>query len=403
MNLTIDPLNSTTGWSATGDALIAGINDHAQFIANDDTGSLILRFSGTTGNATKTVSPAVDVSAYTELVIQVYSPDFDKGARLYRKFTDFPVTLNLGGANSYYIPLTTALAPVIIDISNVDTITEITFASVVDETFNLVVSHVTAIDQEFPLDIFIGVKERLDAMFANYQNQYQVATVTAAAGDTTITLTPPTSDGPEWLERYACIRITDGTNTERHQINTYEVNPDGTATATFFSGLDGTSIVNPFTDADVYLHIPIEYTRADKDEIRIPGVTIWGIEPENFPIDSDIQSVFDTFTTGDTSTEREIGRFYSFPITIDVEARHDQILNEMSTLVRQYIGQKFTWVNNQKIFQEFDGTAIEVEPTEYFNVIPKIQYRTIIRVREETWQRISQVRTTTTDTTATIR
>jgi hypothetical protein len=239
---------------------------------------------------------------------------------------------------------------------------------------------------EIPLDIFIGIQDGMQ----NYRDTldvYNLGTVSISSGSTQITLTDF-----EYINDYSVIKIDDGVNSEIHQLKRHDE-----FIYTMTGLYDGSSILNNYTNADVYLQFPIEYGR-DTLEAIIPGITIWGFTPDHNPTSFELQDVLDTWTSSGPSERRE-GHYMSYPIQIDCEARQDELLAHLARIVRDFIGRKTAYINGKKYTLNFGGTPVEIRPTEDFDIIPKVLYQGIIEIREELWQRISLPLTTTTNIT----
>src|SRR4030065_81048 len=104
MKLLIDNFDSITGWSGSGAVSVHGENEHEDYIAGDLSRSLIFHYPAGSRGAyiEKSLSPAVDVSAYQEIIVSLWS--IRKNGSFYRTSADFPYTLDFGAGKQYSIP-----------------------------------------------------------------------------------------------------------------------------------------------------------------------------------------------------------------------------------------------------------------------------------------------------------
>jgi hypothetical protein len=192
-----------------------------------------------------------------------------------------------------------------------------------------------------------------------------------------------------FIEKYAVIRIDDGTHAEVHQIIS-----DDEQEFFFNSNYDGVTVVNDFTNASVYLTVPVEFGKSE-EEIILPSINVWGMNPEEIYDISKLDSIRDTFKDNETVQSRNADAKFRYIILIDAEARHNELIAFMSRAIRNFIGRQILWVNGKKIEFFSDGTSTFVEPVEEFNEIPKIQYVMRIEVREQIHDREELVKTVT--------
>lgn len=388
MKLLIDNLDSTTGWSASGGSTsIYGLNDIGDYISGGNSKSLIFYFNGLNSYVEKTYS--VDISDYEELVLHVWSQS--KKSDGYYKESDFSYKIDLGVGKEYFIPVNKTFHHVVIDISSLSTIDRIRITSLHGDADYVLVSYALVAKDELPLDIFSAVKTEIESI-RDELDPFLLGTVTSSIGDETIVLT-----NFDYIYDYSVIKITDGVNTEYHQIKNVKE-----FTYSLTDLYDGETITNNFSGASVYLFIPVEYEGRYQIEAIIPGITVWGFEPEQEKRTFDIQNVTDTWTSLGAS-ERKEGVYFKHPLLLDCEARQYEILAYQTKIIRRFLGRKRLYINGRKFFIDFNGAPTLIEPTEHFDIIPKIQYPAILELREEMWQRTSLVKTTTITSTVTIK
>ena len=393
MKLEIDPLDSAAGWSVSGSATFMYPEvTYPEYISNGYSAALAFKLSEG-GLVRKSYSPAIDVTDYDELVINYMIRDFNQGSLL--RFQDYILECILNSSTSFFLPVRNKFSSVVLDISGVTSIDRLRFLHTSDQSFNVCMSGLYAVKDEYPLDILEGVKAGVRTRVDIDAPRIELSsTVTALAGSSSITL----ADIPNWVERYAVIQIDDGTNSEIHQIDA----SDG-FTLTFTGLYDGSAILNTYTDAAIYLYFPVEFGRRIRTEIAIPGISIWGFVPVEEPISSDVELLLDTFGTHGDAKERRTGKYYTYNLIIDCEAKQDSILAKLSKAVQKFIGRGYVWINNQKYDIFVDSPPVEIGPDEHFQPIAKIQYSVQIRIKEELWQRENLYKASSTDLTINIQ
>lgn len=368
MNLIIDNLNSITGWSGT--ASVNGLNDHKDYVAGYNTQSIVFNFDAEDEYIEKTYG--TDVSEYDEFVVYLYSRE--KGDTDFIKPENFYYKIDLGTGKEYYLPTWKGFTFITIDISSIDTIDRIRITSLHDDNDYLIMSYAVVSKDEMPLDIFQGIQTGLET-YRDTLDAFLLGTITISAGDNQIDLS-----GFNFVDDYAVIKIDDGVNSEIHQLIS------GHEGLFNFTGLyDDDRIIYSYIDANVYLYLPIEYGRSSLEAI-VPGITIWGFEPEEILSSFKIENVLDTWTESGAS-ERTQGHYMKYPIQFDCEARQNEILAFLARIVRDFIGREYLYINGRKHRIEFNGGAVETTPTEPYDLIPKVLYRGTIEIREDIWQR----------------
>lgn len=378
MKLIVDNLNSVTGWSASGTGFIHGLNDHDQYISGYNDKSIVFGFANIGDYVEKTYG--TDVSDYDQLTLYLFSRE--KQERGFRKPSDFHYKIDLGTGKEYYLSTWIGFTFITIDISNINTIDRIRITSLTDGADYIIASYLVVSKDEFPLDIFTGIKEGME-IYRDTLETFLLGTVDTTLNDSEIDL----SDFV-FVDNYAVIEITNGSVSEFHQlIRGHE------GVFEFTKLYDGDRILYNFVNADVFLHTPVEFGRESLEAI-IPGITIWGFESDQLLLSFGIENVLDTWTDSGAAERRE-GHYRRYPIQFDCEARQSEILARLSRVVRDFIGRRFVYVNGRKFRIEFDGSPIETRPTEHYDTIPKILYRGSIEIKEELWQRINLPLTST--------
>lgn len=376
MKLVVDNLSSTSGWSASGGSTtIHGLNDLNEFIAGNNSQSLILKFSGINSYCEKTLS--TDVSNYDQVTLHIWSRN--KKEQKYTKSSDFSYKIDFGSGKEFYLPAYETFHHMTIDISGISTLDRIRITALSGDIDYINISYLVVSTDEFPLDVFSAIKEQMEYLrdAREFDTLYNAGTASGTTGDKYIQF----SSDVNWLQRYAVIKIDDGNNSEIHQIDQKE----GTKFS-FNDMYDGDSLVNDYTDANVYLYLPIEFGVTDS-EIILPGTTIWGIVPERLYINTTLDYILDSFATDDTFKERQEGQFFKYSILIDCEARQQEIIEKLAEIVKICLGQDTIWVNGRKIHIEFDGVGTEIEQTEAHKIIPKLHFSAKVEIKEELYLR----------------
>jgi len=203
--------------------------------------------------------------------------------------------------------------------------------------------------------------------------------VTGTAGDTSVSF----ASAPTFIDRYSVIKIDDGVNSEIHHL----VNRNGNSFS--FSGLyDGTSLSHDYSSASVYLYYPVDFGMTQK-EILLPSITIWGFTSEKETIEGEFNTIFDTVSVDNqTYKGRKAGQYLNWEVLIDCEERESyEILGILSNIVRRFLGKRIVWINGRKVNIDFSSPSTEMEATENYDIVPKIQYPASIQIREEMYER----------------
>ena len=384
MRKTIDNIDSLTGWTPqTGSTLSAyKVNTNPDYIADKLSGSVIFKIP--VGNLnkyiTKTIS--VDVSGYDEIVFWAWSRN--KAGLEFKKSTDYSYSIDFGGSVSYYTPVKSPMTMVILSCEGLTGLTRIRITALHNDEDYLLLSSVVAVKEQNPYDAFTGLQTAiLSETVAKYPDGLILGKTTAVAGSKSI---PVISGVRDFLERYSVIKIKDGTNSEIHQI----IGNDET-NFSFGSLYSGKTLVNSYTNADIYLQIPVEFGQ-DTIEIRLPSITINGITPELIRRGSALEDVWDTRKNDDTIQSRREGAIFKYRFLLDCEARHDEILAILSEIVRKFLAKETLWINNKKYRMVWEGIPTEIMPTEAFDIVPKIQYLLSIEMIEGLYARQTLVK-----------
>lgn len=377
MNVVVDALTSTTGWAGTGAVSASGVNEVEGYIAGDQAASLVASFPAGSLDDTLTKSFSVDVSDCDQLVVSVWSRNRGRGT--YRQFSDCPYSLVINGTEEYGIRCWLTFTHDMFDITDIDTITSIAIKANHDEEDYLVLSYMVASKDELPYDLFHALQHKLESYRdAEVGDGLEVGTCTAAAGDTVIDIVG--SIGHLW--RYTVITIDDGENAETHQLG--DLASGGFEMSSLF---DGQAILNDFTDAAVYVQFPINIYQQEK-EVMFPSVTLHGMDVEPVRRDNEIEQLPRSFRPDGFTVEHE--HIYLWPINLEITSRSLELNALMATFVRKAMAGHKIWVNGRFVALDFEAAAIEEEPVDSVDVIPRLAYTVNIEIKERVWRK-SQV------------
>jgi hypothetical protein len=372
MNILLDALTDTTGWSGTGAVTVSTtqVNDNGGgYIAGDQTAALLIDFpAGSQGDGlSKTF--AVDVSELDQLVVSYWSRNKRNG--IYRTFNDCPYSLVINGTLEYGIRCWPSFTDETFAITDVDTITSIEFRAKHNDADSLVVSFMVVSKDELPLDIFTSLVTKLENQRdAEYPNGLLLGTLDATAGDTAIDVIG--NVGHLW--RYAVLYIDDTVNNETHQLA--DLTEDGFELTDLF---DGRTILNTFSGASVYLQFPVNIYQTGK-EIMFPSFTLYGMDVE--PIKRGTEIEYPVRVLGSTDTALEHLHIYEWTITCDIASRSLELNAKLAEVFRRAMSKHTVWINGRKVIVHMDAPSSEELPTDSFDVIPRLAYTVTVEVKE---------------------
>jgi hypothetical protein len=386
MRIDIENFTSLTGWTPESGSTISAymLNSHPDYIAYNLPASVVFKIP--TGNAGKYIQKtiAVNLTGYNEVTFSVWSRN--KSSDSYSKSTDYKYKIEFGTAEVFYIPTySKKLEQVTFSIAGAP-ITKIKITALHNDEDYLIMSHMVGSLEEMPFDLFTATKSALEnELTEKYSNGIFLGKTTVTAGALTFTV----SGDNKFLERYTVLKITDGVHSEIHQVDSV----DG-LTYKLTSLYDDHIFLNSYTNADVYIIVPVEFG-VDSKEIILPGITIWGMIPEPVYRGSALENVQDTFKTDNTSASRREGRIQKYNILVDCESRNNELLAFASKIVRDWIAKETLWVNGNKLGIQNEGSPTEIFPTETMDIVPKIQYTFSVEIKEEIFNRQSSYPITT--------
>ena len=365
MKLQVEPFTSLTGWTFTGGAS-AQLNQHPDLCADGLASSLIFHFPALGASATKTIT--VDATGYSELVLSLWSRNLK-----WMEGKDAAYSIDFGSGHAFFLPTRGEFSDEAIGLNGWGSIIQVTVTALTAHDDYLCLSNLNAVRDEYPQDVFEGVRQGLLSAAATLAPSGIITgKVTCAAGDKSIMLT-----ALDFVDRMAVLYVSDGASSETHQVERY----DG-GKLWFTSRFDGQAMKYNHSAAQVYVSIVVDYGVAEK-EAAIPGITVWGFAPSPEQTDQDVCEVHDTFGLDGTVAKRRTLFLQEYPILIDCEARHYQVLALLSRIARWFESSSVVWINGRRHDVLYSEVPTVVDPDESVEMFPKVQYTLKIQVREE--------------------
>lgn len=367
MRKIVDAEPNSTNWTAGSGQTILD-SEHPEYIAGaGNTKALLVSFSNVGDYAELDLSASpIDISDYNFLSFTVWS-------RLGASTNRYKIAVD--GSGFAHFDTYSVVTDLSIDVSSISSLNRLRIELDTDlsDTDHLILSYFVLSTPEYPLDIMTGMVDQLvferDRLLIN--GGFKAGTLSASSGDSIITI----GGLIEYVERYSVIKIEGGGNSETHLL----LARDGDEFD--LGGLyDGNTILNDYTDADVYVIFEVIFGQAEK-EILLPSVVLWGFEP--IPVQRDNPNELIPFSkTGSDWSLLEQGMLLDFPMQIDLMARHYEEIAKMATFVRSFFRHRHFWINGR------DHSFIATDPsTEITPETPEVQiyhvtYNVSIEVRE---------------------
>lgn len=376
MKLKIEDFTSLTDWSINAPSVIA-LNEFPEYIASlYYSSSLIAQFktADTTRTLTKTFS-SIDVTDYDILTFSMWSET--KGKQQYGRNieSDFNYKIKINSTDEYYLPVYDSFTDVNINIKDITEIDRIEITALHSGDDSIILSEMLVELEELPIDLLQDVKSHLEFYLnRNVGKGILLGTISVTAGETEI----PTGDY-NYLDRYAVILIDDGVNSETHQI---AIMDDNVSLATINDNFDGKSILNDYTDADLYITFPV-YINPDERNVRLPGLCVWGITADPILRTGKLDHFIESYKTDGSMTERKEGQVWDYLILLDCEARASSLIAVMTKAIRDFIGNQLFWLNGRKNEIDFNGAPTETRVPQGIDIIPKIQFQMTVEVIEQ--------------------
>jgi len=394
MTLTVDNFNTLTGWVASDDTIfdIDSLCEHPEYIANDLNASLIIHSNNASGETlTKALTP-IDVTNYEELVLSVYSIKLGDSGWWYNDLDEFNYKIRFNDTMAYYmLPTFSSLQSVTFDISEETEIDRIEIiCNHTDEDY-LLLSWCVINKDQLPLDIFSSLKAKAESKINDILGYgYYIENLNLTTGDTEITFSV---DMP-YIEKYSCIYITDGINSESHQLlNGDELN------YTMSSMYDGKTILHDYTGASCYISPKVEYGL--QREIALPCIFISNLAPR-FERSGKIEWEYDSYKADRTLSRRRLPQILKWSINIDCISRYNDILADLSEVVRKVISPETLWVNGKKFNIYFESDPVFQDFEDVTEIYPKMTYVMELEMKEYFVDREALPNTATINTTLNI-
>jgi len=377
MNSVFDNFDDLSGWDISEGSTIS-LNSIKEFVAGDLENSVLLRFSGKDSYAEKTYDSAIDLTGYTEILIWVWSRNKRRNGYRNPK-SDFSYSISFNDTEEFYLPIRESFFYAVFDCSQISSLEKIKIKALTDNEDHIIISYGVLSKDEFPIDVFTGIKEKIEIEISKtIQEKYLIGEFTAESDSDRIRIA---KDSP-WIDRHSTILLKDETNSEIHSVSERKEGE-----FFFAKTYDGKFLKNDYEEGLVYLHFPVVFGRR-QTEIELPSITLWGLEPELVPLANQMDAINDSHRVSDeTVMERREGHFIKHTILIDCEARQDELLAELTTVIRRVIGSTYFYCNGKKLALSFFGGAKEIDSTESFQIIPKVQYTVDVIIQEEVYEK----------------
>jgi hypothetical protein len=330
----------------------------------------------------KTISPTINVTGYGEIVFYIWSRN--RASSSYLSIADYSYSINCGGSE-YYIPVYPGFNCVVIGSASVS-VDKIRITALHNDEDYICISEMNAVKEDFPLDIYSGIKEAVEQeLEVSYPYGRLIGTTSCLVSAKSIVVS---SD--EFLDRFAVIVIRDGVHSETHQIWEFEE-----GSMKFTSLYDGEGMLNAYAGANVYLQFPVEYMAIEKEMI-IPSIVLYGLNAERLWRGSSLEDITDSMTSAGASIRRE-GALEQFTVNIHCYARHSEIMAFLTRAVRHIINKQALWINGFYYEMAYEGTVSDIDPNQVYDLVPQMIYQIGVEIREEMYSRVSAVKITDTN------
>jgi hypothetical protein len=370
--LLINALDSLTNWTAdTG--LTLELQYFEEYIANYHSSAIAIRIpSGSSGKtATLTLPAAIDVSAYKELVINVVSLRKETGQ--IERDSDAYYALSFATAQDFSIPTYKQLTDVSIPIDGFSSVTKLKIVINHNDIDYLILSDFRAVKESLPADILIGVKTGIERERERIGINRVIGTITASSGERVAII----SDDWSFLERNMVLLF----NGETHQVDNIQDNQ-----ISFLSTYDGNTLLSNATNAIVSITSPVEVGYYNRDA-TLPGIVVWYASPTPATRNSRAETRNECVGPLGTYQKRD-GLIQTWKVQLEIVARSPELQADAARAARAFIGTSTVWVNGRKAWFEWTDPAVDNEPVEDFDIIPRASYTFDVEVREDTWQLI---------------
>jgi len=372
----LDAFDSATGWTATGLSLM--LNEHEDYVAGRNSASLMISFPAGSKDKFAIKSIAADVSDATEITFSIKSFRYPVDS-----MEDRPAySIELASGQSFKVPNHSLFTAVTIPVDGFSAITEFKITALTDFEDVIAISNLLAVRPELPLDILAAVKLGLeDQQSRLFGLGKKIGKVNAQAGATGVTI----EDNYDWVMRYAVVTISgeDSGHVLHQEMHQVDATASGVVSS-FFPTFNGRKFLYEYVDADVYVAMPITIGRFDR-EVTLPGVMLWYNSPT--PAARVSRAARETFCSGPLGNyvHRE-GFHEKWRVVLENDARSPELLGYTTEFCRAFLGQSALWIHGRKYWFEWTDPAVDGDPVEATDVLPRATYEIDVEIKESTWE-----------------
>jgi hypothetical protein len=287
--------------------------------------------------------------------------------------SDAYYALSFATAQDFSIPTYKQLTDVSIPIDGFSSVTKLKIVINHNDIDYLILSDFRAVKESLPADILIGVKTGIERERERIGINRVIGTITASAGERVATI----SDDWSFLERNMVLLF----NGETHQVDNIQDNQ-----ISFLSTYDGNTLLSNATNAIVSITSPVEVGYYNRDA-TLPGIVVWYASPTPATRNSRAETRNECVGPLGTYQKRD-GLIQTWKVQLEIVARSPELQADAARAARAFIGTSTVWVNGRKAWFEWTDPAVDNEPVEDFDIIPRASYTFDVEVREDTWQLI---------------
>ena len=283
MKVSIDPLSSAAGWTGPAGSSFT-LCQHSDYIAEYMANSLVIYIpAGSMGQSFTKSFASVDLSQCTEIVLSVWSRELRRVNT--NVPSDFFYKITFDASHYYMMQTNLNFESVTFGINGFTAANQITIVPTTNAEDWLIISGCYGLWDDIPLDIMQGMQLGLQNAIAKLlPNNIPIGTVSCLAGDSSIDPSATT-----YLDRGAVVYISDGANSETHQVERFDENM-----IWFTSLYDGKTMKFAHTGVPIQLTIPVVYGVEEKEAV-VPCISIWGMSQKSS------QDTQDTFVVEDSN------------------------------------------------------------------------------------------------------
>jgi len=367
MKSVIDSLVAATGWVGTNCTIAA--TTWTEFAASYLPGQTRMTFAAANATAAKTFTANVaGFSAFAFNIVSQNKDVFDTQAGVAGNVANMRLKVKFvsgGSSVEYWVPLTKEFVQLRFA-NQFANLTQIVFTATA--AVDVFISEIIAYNDEMPYD----GRFALSQLLGQYRDLelIQIGTLTANAGDTTITTTAA------YLDVNHSFKI----GNEICQIK--QLTNEGTA-------ILKNPLGSSYVAAPMYLYIPIGITEEEEDVF--PAIKI----NDDFAFESDAEiepysTVQDSFNTaGDVNVSLK-SPYTKFAFTVEGSAREKSALEIISRILRKALTSRdYVWINGRRHELEADP-VIKVPYGDATDIYDKIQTIVKISAGEDIWPQETQ-------------